>query len=160
KVCGGWITPAVVEELGIDLKEYARGRVLQTITSFRTGRMGGAEVETDYGRPVSYGVRRYEFDEYLLRRSGARLIVGKPRTSLERIADWWVVNGEVRARMLVGAGGHFCPVARHLGASARKEEAVAAQEIEFEMNAEQQRSCAIRGEAPELYFCEDLKGYG
>jgi flavin-dependent dehydrogenase len=62
--------------------------------------------------------------------------------------------------MLVGAGGHFCPVARHLGASARKEEAVAAQEIEFEMSAEQQRSCAIRGEAPELYFCDDLKGYG
>ena len=62
--------------------------------------------------------------------------------------------------MLIGAGGHFCPVARHLGASARKEEAVAAQEIEFEMTAEQREACAIHGDAPELYFCADLKGYG
>lgn len=160
KVCGGWITPAVVDELEIDLTEYTQGRVLQKITSFRTGTIGRTEVATDYGRPVSYGVRRFEFDEYLLRRCGARLMLGKPLTSLERIGDGWVVNGEVRARLVVGAGGHFCPIARYLGASARKEEAVAAQEIEFEMNAEQQRSCAIRGEAPELYFCKDLKGYG
>ena len=165
KVCGGWITPAVVEELELDLEEYARGRVLQPITGFKTGRMGGAEVTTDYGRAVSYGIRRVEFDDYLPKRSGARLVLGKALTSLKRDGDAWIVNGEdgnggIRARMLVGAGGHFCPVARHLGASARKEEAVAAQEMEFEMSAEQQRACAIRGDAPELYFCEDLKGYG
>ena len=137
KVCGGWITPAVVEELGIDLAEYARGRVLQPITGFRISRMGDADVKTDYGQAVSYGVRRFEFDDYLLRRSGARLILGKALSSVERAGDGWIVTGEVtnggiRARMLIGAGGHFCPVARHLGASARKEEAVAAQEIEFE----------------------------
>jgi menaquinone-9 beta-reductase len=160
KVCGGWITPAVVEELGIDLADYARGRVLQTITGFRTSRMGGAEVVTDYGRAVSYGVRRFEFDEYLLRRCGARLVLGKPLVSVERSGDGWIVNGEIRAQLLIGAGGHFCPVARYLGASARKEEAVAAQEIEFEMSAEQREACAIRGHAPELYFCADLKGYG
>jgi len=165
KVCGGWITPAVVEELGIDLAEYARGRVLQAITGFRTGRMGDAEVETEYGRAVSYGVRRFEFDDYLLQRSGARLILGRPLTSVERSGDGWVVNGEavneeIRARLLIGAGGHFCPVARYLGASARKEEAVAAQEVEFEMSAEQREACAIRGNVPELYFCADLKGYG
>jgi flavin-dependent dehydrogenase len=51
-------------------------------------------------------------------------------------------------------------VARYLGASARKEEAVAAQEVEFEMNEEQREACAIRGDIPELYFCPDLKGYG
>jgi menaquinone-9 beta-reductase len=165
KVCGGWITPAVVEELEIDLAEYGRGRVLQLITGFRISRMGDADVKTDYGQAVSYGVRRFEFDDYLLRRSGARLILGKALSSVERAGDGWIVNGEVtngeiRARMLIGAGGHFCPVARHLGASARKEEAVAAQEIEFEMTAEQRGACAIRGDAPELYFCADLKGYG
>ena len=160
KVCGGWITPAVVEELGIDLVEYASGRVLQPITSFRTGRIGGGEVATDYGRAVSYGVRRFEFDEYLLQRCGARLMLGEALSSVEREDDAWVVNGEIRARLLIGAGGHFCPVARYLGASARKEDAVAAQEIEFEMSPEQLEACAIRGEAPELYFCEDLKGYG
>ena len=62
KVCGGWITPAVVEELQIDFEEYRPGRVLQPIAGFRTSRIGGTEVETDYGRPISYGIRRCEFD--------------------------------------------------------------------------------------------------
>ena len=158
KVCGGWITPAVIEELGIDLADYAQSRVLQPITRFRIGRIGCAEVDTDYGRAVSYGVRRFEFDEYLLRRCGARLMLGKPLASLERTGDGWIVNGEVRARMLVGAGGHFCPVARRLGASARKEEAVAAQEIEFEMTEARQRFCAVRAEAPRALLLRRPEG--
>lgn len=160
KVCGGWITPAVVRELEIDLDEYAQGRVLQTITSFRTSRMGGLEIETDYGRTVSYGIRRVEFDDYLLRRCGARPMLGTPLKSVERRGDSWIVNGAICARLLIGAGGHFCPVARFLGSTARKENAVAAQEIEFELSQEQADGCAIRGETPELYFCPDLKGYG
>ena len=74
KVCGGWITPAVLAELEIDPAEYGRGRVLQPITAFRTGSIGGPAIETLYGAPVSYGIRRCEFDDYLLRRSGARLL--------------------------------------------------------------------------------------
>ena len=69
KTCGGWITPAVLDLLEIDPVEDARERVLQPITGFRTSWMGGAEVETRYGATVSYGVRRYEFDDYLLKRS-------------------------------------------------------------------------------------------
>jgi flavin-dependent dehydrogenase len=160
KVCGGWITPAVMQELEIDAAEYARGRVLQTITGFRTSRMGDAEIETDYGRAISYGIRRCEFDDYLLRRSGARLIEGTPLKTIERSGDGWIVNGEIRAKLVVGAGGHFCPVARFVGADAQQEVAVAAQEAEFEMDAQQRKACAIRGEIPELYFCADMKGYG
>ncbi len=160
KVCGGWITPAVIQELEIDLEEYARGRVLQSITGFRTSRMGDAEIETDYGRAISYGIRRFEFDDYLLQRCGARLISGTPLKSLARSGDTWIVNGEIQTRLIVGAGGHFCPVARYLGAEARQEVAVAAQEVEFEMNPRQREACRIRGEIPELYFCADMKGYG
>jgi len=160
KVCGGWITPAVVQELQINLAEYSASRVLQPITGFRTSRIGGSEVVTDYREPISYGIRRFEFDEYLLQRSGARLIEGTPLKSMERNGDGWLVNGELRARMIVGAGGHFCPVARWLGANAREEVAVAAQEIEFEMTPGQTKACAIRGEIPELFFSEDVKGYG
>jgi len=160
KVCGGWITPEVIEELEIDPAEYAHGRVLQPITSFRTSRMGDAEIETDYGRAVSYGIRRFEFDDYLLRRCGARLVLGTPLRTLERSAGKWIVNGEIQARLLVGAGGHFCPVARFLGAKTSGETAVAAQEIEFEMDPQQRDLCSIRGETPELYFCPDMKGYG
>jgi menaquinone-9 beta-reductase len=160
KVCGGWITPAVLAELEIDSAEYARGRVLQPITGFRTGCMGGRVVETNYGAPVSYGIRRREFDEYLLRRSGARLIQGIALASLERSNAAWIANGNLQARVVVGAGGHFCPVARLTGAKAKGESAVVAQETEFEMNAQQQAGCAVNRETPELYFCADLKGYG
>src|SRR5215470_13747987 len=73
KVCGGWITPQVLEALDIDSAEYARGRTLQPITGFRISTIANREVEIPYHRAVSYGIRRCEFDEYLLRRSGAQV---------------------------------------------------------------------------------------
>ena len=160
KVCGGWITPEVLEELKIDPAEYAAGRVMQPITGFLTGTIGGAWIETEYGRTVSYGIRRFEFDDYLLNRCGAQLNLGTPLKSIERLADGWLVNGEIRTRLIVGAGGHFCPVARFLGARNSEETPVTAQEVEFQMSAEQLGSCSIRGELPELFFCEDMLGYG
>ncbi len=160
KVCGGWVTPAALDEIEIDTTEYASSRVLQPITGFLTGRMGGREIQTDYGRPISFGIRRREFDEFLLQRCGARIFQGIPLTTLERSAEHWVVNGRIKARLVVGAGGHFCPVARFLRAGGCKERAVAAQEVEFEMTSSQNENCSIRPEVPELYFCPDMKGYG
>ncbi len=73
----------------------------------------------------------------------------------------WSVNGEIETPLVIGAGGHFCPVARHLGARPGNGElAVAAQEIEFEMSPEQLRACPIPRGIPFIYFCDDLKGYG
>jgi menaquinone-9 beta-reductase len=161
KVCAGWITPAVLASLDVDPTEYAEGRTLQPITRFRTGMIGGRLVETAYPQAVSYGIRRCELDHYLLARSGARLHLGEPVRRIERTPDGWCINGELHARLLIGAGGHFCPVARYLGAQPGKGEAVvAAQEIEFRMDAAQRDACAVDPEAPELYFCADLKGYG
>jgi flavin-dependent dehydrogenase len=159
KVCGGWITPQIVQELEIS-SDYARGRIFQPITGFRVGAMGGRVTQTHYGEPVSYGIRRFEFDDYLVRRSGARLLEGKPFRSLEQSAGGWMVNGEIKARVVIGAGGHFCPVARRLNRNLGGEVIVAAQETEFEMTPAQQDACAVRGETPELYFCRDLRGYG
>ena len=161
KVCAGWITPAVLETLQIEPAEYAAGRVLQPITGFRTGLIGGSAVETRYRRPVSYGIRRCEFDYYLLGRSGARLRLGEPVRSLERRGEGWLVNGAIETPLLIGAGGHFCPVARSLGApSQASEPVVAAKEIEFALDARQQKACEARADTPELYFCRDLLGYG
>ncbi|MBM0108179.1 NAD(P)/FAD-dependent oxidoreductase [Steroidobacter sp. S1-65] len=161
KVCAGWITPQVVQELSLDLGDYARGRVLQPIDSFITGMGEQANAEVSYQKVVSYGIRRCEFDHYLLERSGARLRLGEAWKSMEWQGGRWLVNGEVSAALVIGAGGHFCPVARHLGAHLGKEErAISAQEIEFEMTDSQAAQCAVTGVRPELYFCEDLKGYG
>src|SRR5580658_7740253 len=72
----------------------------------------------------------------------------------------WVVNDGIRARLVVGAGGHFCPAAKLTGAKPARENAVVAQEAEFEMDHRQQAGCCVRADTPELYFCADLKGYG
>jgi geranylgeranyl reductase family protein len=161
KVCAGWITPAVVQALQLDIDAYASERVLQPITAFRTGLIDGGELETRYPGTVSYGIRRREFDDYLLQRSGARLLPGQPLESMERRDGRWLVNGAIMAPLIIGAGGHFCPVARFLGAKlGAGEPAVAAKEIEFEMDQAQRRDCRVRADMPELYFCRDLKGYG
>lgn len=161
KVCAGWITPATTELLRLDKDDYSRGRVLQHINGFRTSMIGGAEVVTRYGSTVSYGIRRSEFDNYLLRRSGARLLLGEPLRTMERKQGAWIINGGLSTPLVVGAGGHFCPVSRFLrGNRARSEPAVIAQEAEFEMDEPAQRECRVAGDTPELFFCNDLKGYG
>jgi flavin-dependent dehydrogenase len=161
KVCAGWITPAVIEALQLDTADYRRQHTFQPITGFRVGLLDGAMLETGYDHPVSFGIRRCEFDDYLLRRSAARLRLGEAVESLSRTAEGWVVNDAIKAPVIVGAAGHFCPVARFLGARVgRSEPAVHAQEVEFQLNVSQQASCAVQAGVPELFFCADLKGYG
>lgn len=187
KVCAGWVTPAVLKTLRIDTEEYRFRRVLQPITGFRTSLMSGAGVETRYEGIVSFGIRRSEFDHYLLERSGARLRLGEPLKTLRREKGLWIVNDQIKTPLVIGAGGNFCPVALYLDhqakeskniddvhpstssgqtvnpfmlKSSRHENLVVAQEMEFEMDERQQGDCRIRPDTPELYFCDDLKGYG
>jgi flavin-dependent dehydrogenase len=149
-----------VSELQLDVDEYRRGRTFQPIIGFRTGIIGGGRaVETTYENVVSYGIRRCEFDHYLLERSGARLITGVPLTAVRREGARWVVNDRLTAALIVGAGGHFCPVARRLNGRLADSgmPLVVAQEAEFEAGSGEY---ATEAERPELYFCHDLKGYG
>jgi geranylgeranyl reductase family protein len=164
KVCGGWITPQVVTDLELDLEEYGRRRTLQAIRGFRTGTIGGRrEVETIYERVVSYGIRRCEFDDYLLRRSNARVRCGVAISSIRQQGGCWVVNDSITAPMLVGAGGHFCPVAHQLNDSLEHRAEgplVVAQEIECAVEPATAARFSVAPDVPELYFCKDLKGYG
>ena len=162
KVCAGWVTPAVLAELDVDVQHYAAGgRVLQPIDGFRVGLVGRSPVEVDYGEVVSYGIRRCELDHFLLERSGARLELGQPIRQIEKRKGRWLVNGRFEAPLLIGAGGHFCPVARLLGAEVgRGEAAVVAQEIELPLTLEEQSQCDIESRCPEIYFTADLRGYG
>jgi geranylgeranyl reductase family protein len=160
KVCAGWITPQVVAALDIDVADYANGRTFQPVTTFRTGLIGAAgSVETRYDAAVSFGIRRTEFDHYLLERSGARLKLGKPVSRIQRVGTRWIVNAAVSAPMLVGAGGHFCPVARYLNPDASTGNLVIAQEAEFPIDSGD-ASWRLAPGIPELYFSHDLNGYG
>lgn len=158
KVCTGWITPAVVRALELDLADYGTNRTLQPFTGFQTGGMRGDLLLTDFQQTISYGIRRCEFDDYLLRRSGARLSLGQPLRTLRRDGDAWIANDAIRAPVVIGAGGHFCPVARSLEAGADDEDAIVAQEAEYELD--DPRACRIREDQPALFFWPDLRGYG
>ena len=161
KVCAGWVTPAVLDALDFDQKDYRQHHVFQPIRGFETSQIGARAVSTRYESDVSYGIRRVEFDDYLLRRSGAAQHTGKTVRSIIQKDGIWCINDELTAPMLVGAGGHFCPVAKYLGAKVGATETiVAAHEIEFKMTPAQRDRCLVAADTPELFFCDDLKGYG
>jgi len=165
KICAGWVTPEVMRVLNIDLDDYAKNNVLQKISGFKISQLGQKQVESHYpGQPVSYGIRRIEFDDYLLRRCGAELILNEAFKKMNKVDDasgkYWLVNEKYQAKLVVGAGGHYCPVARAIDSRGVSEVAVVAQEAEFEMNTEQKQNCTIKEEVPELFFTPDLKGYG
>ncbi|MDH5182654.1 MAG: NAD(P)/FAD-dependent oxidoreductase [Gammaproteobacteria bacterium] len=160
KVCAGWVTPEVMQILDVDLDAYARENVLQSIDGFLTSSLGDKMVHTHYDDVVSFGIRRSEFDHYLLKRCAAPVIYGKSFKSMKRSGDSWLVNDEIKTRLIIGAGGHFCPVSRLLGTkNGKKDSIVTAQEIEFELTEEQQQKCSLKAEEPELYFLKDLSGY-
>ena len=158
KVCAGWITPGVFPLLDLDPAEYrASGLTFQEITAFRTSVIGASPIETRYDRVASYAIRRCEFDDFLLRRAGVRVLEDTPVTTLRRAAGRWIVNESIEARVVVGAGGHFCPVARHLRGGADWSAPVVAKEAEFRLDG---RASGTAGSMPELFFCRDLEGYG
>ena len=161
KVCAGWVTPAVMQELQLDLNDYKKSNLLQPVHGFSVSQMGKTEVLTDYeGKVASYSIRRNEFDSYLLNRSKAELHLGTKFKSMQRTKSGWLINDTINAKIVVGAGGHFCPVARQLGVKlGQAETVVAAQEVEFEMNEQQIKQCSVKETIPEMFFCKDLKGY-
>ncbi|HSJ98332.1 MAG TPA: NAD(P)/FAD-dependent oxidoreductase [Myxococcota bacterium] len=161
KVCAGWITPPVLECLEVDPAEYARQGVLQPVHGFAVSRLGDPAARVDYGRAISYGIRRCELDHFLLARAGARLRLGEPLRSLRREGSRWIANDAVEAPILVGAGGHFCPVAQQLGcATGPPAPVVAAQEIEVRLAPEALEKLELDAALPELFFEPDLAGYG
>lgn len=158
KVCGGWVTPEVFELLDLTPADYrATGFTIQAITGFRTGVFGQRAVETHYGRVVSYAIRRCEFDDFLLRRADTCVVDGTALTTLERRNGTWIVNNRFETPIVIGAGGHFCPVARHLQGERDRALPVIAREAEFRVD---RSADAVSPEMPELFFSRDLEGYG
>jgi geranylgeranyl reductase family protein len=163
KICAGWVTPAALADLEVDPEKYPL-----TIQAFSACvlEFDGGRHETRWRRPASYGIIRREFDHYLLERAAA---AGADVRWGLRVTGVGAGSGGVRvetergafeAPVVLGAGGHRCPVARALGAVSEREEVVVAQESETRLPAEWQTELAPFMEAPELYVEPDLRGYG
>jgi len=157
KVCAGWLTPDVFPLLDLTPEEYrATGLTFQEITAFRTSVMGAKPVETRYSHVISYAIRRCEFDTYLLQRSGARTLEDSFVRTLRRDGDRWIVNESIETPVVIGAGGHFCPVARQLRGGADDDSPIVAKEAEFPIG---EGRTPVLGTTPELFFCHDFQGY-
>lgn len=62
-------------------------------------------------KTVQHSIRRYEFDDWLLKRSGAPVYT-HPVTTIEQVDGYYIIDGRYRCHYLVGAGGTQCPVYR------------------------------------------------
>ncbi|HET7757182.1 MAG TPA: NAD(P)/FAD-dependent oxidoreductase [Steroidobacteraceae bacterium] len=107
KLCAGWITPEVVQELEIDLGSYPHR--LLTFPRLRL-HFGRLQLPVPC---VQHSIRRYEFDAWLLERSGAPVELHNVRDIVREPAGY-LIDGAYRCRFLVGAGGTRCPVYRAL----------------------------------------------
>lgn len=107
KLCAGWITPQVVKDLAIEPGAYPGS--FMTFDALRISFWGhGATLRT-----TQHSIRRIEFDDWLLQRSGAPVLVHNVRAIREEDGGY-VVDERWRCRFLIGAGGTRCPVYRGL----------------------------------------------
>jgi len=107
KPCAGWTSPRVFEALGIAPGSYPHGLTRLDRIHFH---LRGLRV------PVTtrqLAVRRWEFDDWLLRRAAVPVVHHRVR-EIARRDDGFVIDGLFRSRFVVGAGGPGCPVYRSL----------------------------------------------
>lgn len=107
KLCAGWVTPEALRALEIEPGDYPHGIVTFDELHFHWKGFSATP------GTLQYSIRRYEFDDFLLRRSGARVVQHKVR-DIRRDGDDYVIDEEFRCRYLIGAGGTACPVYRAL----------------------------------------------
>jgi len=162
KLCAGWVTRQVIADLEIRPSDYPH-----TIQPFEAVYVGYDDTlhETRWKEPASYGIIRKEFDTYLLRRAGAAgacVREGARVRGVEAGASGVRLDlgGErVEAPVVVGAGGHTCPVARALGGVSEEESVVLTQESETPVGEARLRAVAPHYGLPELIAEPDFKGY-
>ena len=107
KLCAGWITPQVLSDLQMDVQEYPH-----RFLTFKKIKVHLAGLSFGFAA-IQHSIRRYEFDDWLLQRSGADVAVHKVQR-IEKDGDGYILDETYRCRYLVGAAGTSCPVYRLL----------------------------------------------
>jgi flavin-dependent dehydrogenase len=157
KLCAGWLSSKIWDELELAPRDYPRGLwPWQFCHVHFRGK--------DYAIPgKGWFIRRFELDDFLLQRTGAELRLGHHVKTFAREDGAWSIDagGEtIRARYLVGAGGTNCPVARLL-APPRPRRALGVQELEVQTDhAAVERTRLGKDGEPELLLFDDIGGYG
>jgi flavin-dependent dehydrogenase len=154
KLCAGWVSAPIWNVLDLSPNEYSRElwEWHKVHIYFRerkyTVKSGG------------YFIRRYEFDEFLLKRSNAQIIQGHNVREIEKDGEgYWVIDRQFRAKYLVGAGGTHCPIARSLFPKLDSAQC-GTQEREFEGDSAEIAACRAGEDGePEILLHDDMRGY-
>jgi flavin-dependent dehydrogenase len=148
KLCAGWITPEVLRDLEFQQEDYPF-----RFLTFETLRISLKGLKFSY-HAAQHSIRRFEFDRWLIERSGAPLIHHRVR-EVERLDGGFLLDDAFRCRFLIGAGGTRCPVYRNLFKDSHpraRELQVVTQELEFPCEV-RSRDCHLQ------FFRHGLPGY-
>jgi menaquinone-9 beta-reductase len=107
KPCAGWIQPEVAQTVGLSAEEYPG-----SFTTFDRLHLSLRGLNLTL-RTRQHAIRRIEFDDWLLRRSGALVRTHTVR-NIAQVPGGYCIDDEYNCRTLVGAGGTYCPVYRTL----------------------------------------------
>jgi flavin-dependent dehydrogenase len=107
KLCAGWVTPEALRDLELEPGDYPHSFMTLDALRLHWKFLGIAPGTRQHS------IRRYEFDDFLLRRAGAEVVEHKVKSVREDGEDY-VIDESFRCRYLVGAGGTACPVYRNL----------------------------------------------
>ena len=105
KLCAGWITPEVVRDLEMDIASYPH-RFL-TFDKLHI-HLKGLHLRVPC---VQHSIRRFEFDAWLLERSGAPVVQHNAKHIRHENGEY-IIDDAFRCKYLIGAGGTRCPVYR------------------------------------------------
>jgi menaquinone-9 beta-reductase len=111
KLCAGWVTPKVMVDLELEPCDYPHSFL--TFDELHLHWKGLSKKL----QATQYSIRRFEFDEFLLGRSGAAVLQHEVR-DIEVAGGDYVIDNAYRCKYLVGAGGTRCPVYRRFFRSA------------------------------------------
>ena len=105
KLCAGWVTPRVWHYLQIKPKDYPHSLIkLKKLHYYIRDRHIPLPTR-------QYSIRRYEFDHWLLQRSGAEVQQHRVQ-HIRREGNHFIIDDRYRCQYLIGAGGTNCPVYR------------------------------------------------
>ena len=103
KLCAGWITPQVIDQL--ELQDYPKIQINENYVNFF-----GIDKKL---KSKSHAIRRIEFDDWLLKRSGVEVHQHKVK-KIYLQNGLYIIDDKYHCKYLVGAGGTSCPVYRNL----------------------------------------------
>lgn len=161
KPCAGWISPLVLELTGISPGEYSKKGTIVPFSSLVVWDYRDVPREVVFDKIVGYGIVRSEFDAALAENIGSTTLKEKIRiSSVEKEGDGLVLNSSLKAPIVVGAGGHFCPVAKEFGGVKIRDGAVYAVVSEGRIGSYLINRLTPYANTPEIIFNDDFSGYG